>query len=84
LEEERGERGGGKGGKEGEGGRIRGGFSTTSQLLLAVIVIIMQRPNATVHLEQKRRERGRCGTGHTKGASRTEMVVEMACKGGSA
>lgn len=42
------------------------GFSTTSQLLLTVIVIIMQRPNATVHLERKGRRRTFHGTEHKR------------------
>lgn len=74
-------------------GQRQGGSFTTSQLLLAVTVIIMQRPNATVHREQASRqssvqrsqreeEGGRSKARRAKGATRDKMVEEMACKRG--
>lgn len=68
----------------------QGGSSTTSQLLLAVTVIIMQRPNerngasrASKQAEQREEERGgRSKVRSAKGATRSKMVEEMACKRG--
>lgn len=57
--------------------------STKSQLLLAVTVIIMQRPNAQRCISNDREEGGGRRVprnGNIKGASRGKMVVEMACK----